>query len=210
MQFRLTYEGILKSSQSSNPANHKHDIRKHFHPQLKHLWNTHTLLSSLRLGVEYDQISNKAFQGAFGFGLGEGRGKTLKEVISEHRDFSRNGYTFVPLLCKRFCLHCSLDILFLRIGPLAAIQNGDIDNRIKTLVDAIRMPRHGELKSGRKMPANGETPFFCLLEDDSFITSLAVENDTLLSPDKVDRNYAKVVINVNIRPLYATAFNLGF
>jgi len=60
------------------------------------------------------------------------------------------------------------------------------------------------------MPANGETPFFCLLEDDSFITSLAVENDTLLSPDKVDRNYAKVVINVNIRPLYATAFNLGF
>lgn len=210
MQFRLTYEGILKSSQSSNPAKHKHDIRKHFHPQLKHLWNTHALLSNRRLGVEYDRISDQAFQGAFGFGLGKGEGKTLKDVIAEHGDFSRNGHTFVPLLCKRFCLHCSLDILLLRNGPLAAIQNGDLDNRTKTLVDALRMPRLGELKPAHEKPTNGETPFFCLLEDDSFITSLAVENDTLLLPDKDDKNYAKVVINVNIRPLYATSLNLGF
>ncbi len=72
------------------------------------------------------------------------------------------------------------------------------------------MPKPNELKPAHKVPAKGETPFFCLLEDDSSITSLAVENDTLLSPIGNDKNHVKVVINVNIRPLYATAFNLGF
>ena len=210
MQFRLTYEGTLRSSQSRKPARHKHDVRKRFHPQLKYLWNTHPLLSNRRLGVGYDQLSDRVFQGAFSWGLGKDEGKTLKEVISEHDDFSMDNYTFVPLLCKKFCLHCSLDILFLRNGPLSAIQNSDLDNRTKTLVDALRMPKPGELKSVHEEPANGETPFFCLLEDDSFITSLAVKNDTLLLPEKDDKNFAKIVINVNIQPLYATTFNLGF
>ena len=35
MKFRLTYEGLLKANGSTQ---HKHEIRKAFHPQLKRLW----------------------------------------------------------------------------------------------------------------------------------------------------------------------------
>ena len=45
MRFRLTYEGQLKSNQSKNIAQHKHEIRTHFHPQLQHLWSIHSPLS---------------------------------------------------------------------------------------------------------------------------------------------------------------------
>ena len=41
MEFRLTYEGEIKSSGS--PA-HKHEIREKFHPQLKSLWEQHPTL----------------------------------------------------------------------------------------------------------------------------------------------------------------------
>jgi hypothetical protein len=39
LQFRLTYEGMLHpSSNGTKRGAHKHDIRRHFHPQLKKLW----------------------------------------------------------------------------------------------------------------------------------------------------------------------------
>ena len=34
-------------------------------------------------------------------------------------------------------------------------------------------------------PDEEENPFFCLLEDDKFITSLSVESDSLLSSEKI-------------------------
>src|SRR5258708_2860631 len=42
MRFRLFYEGrLLGATQSSPRAEHKQEIRKAFHPQLKRLWEMH-------------------------------------------------------------------------------------------------------------------------------------------------------------------------
>lgn len=53
MRFRLTYEGDLYSRQKRNLSDHKHDIRKHFHPQLKQLWNKHQSLSMPSGGCDW-------------------------------------------------------------------------------------------------------------------------------------------------------------
>jgi hypothetical protein len=51
MRFRLTYEGPLRPTQGEprenqgNPlAEHKHEIRRYFHGQLKQLWATNRFL----------------------------------------------------------------------------------------------------------------------------------------------------------------------
>ncbi len=57
-------------------------------------------------------------------------------------------------------------------------REGDIDNRLKTLLDSFTMPDQNQTPDGS--PDTGETPFFCLLEDDKLITGLAVKTDRLL------------------------------
>jgi hypothetical protein len=43
MDFRLTYEGRIASGASAS-AQHKHDIRRQLHPQLRKLWESHRAL----------------------------------------------------------------------------------------------------------------------------------------------------------------------
>lgn len=205
MRFRLTYEGELKSGGTS-VAKHKHDIRKHFHPQLKQLWDTHELLSTYRVYGSFQEISERPLARYFGFGP-SGEGKMLKDVISEAEAFSQGEFRFVPLVCEKFHLQCSLDFLFLREDPIGSFR-GDLDNRLKTLIDALRMPKGSELPESR-LPDKDENPLFCLLEDDKFITSFSVKSDTLLNK-MTHKNYVKIVIGVTIQPTYATDFNLGF
>jgi hypothetical protein len=65
-------------------------------------------------------------------------------------------------------------------GNLIA-SGGDIDNRIKTLFDSLRMPNNwGEVA---RFPADAdENPFHVLLEDDSQITKVSVTTERLLTP----------------------------
>ncbi len=44
MEFRLKYEGVLKTNGNKE---HKHELRKAFHPQLKNLLENSALLASL-------------------------------------------------------------------------------------------------------------------------------------------------------------------
>ena len=68
----------------------------------------------------------------------------------------------------KISLLCSLNILFLRRDiPGSALSAGDIDNRIKTVIDALRRPRHANELAYHATPAADEDPFFRLLEDDS-------------------------------------------
>jgi hypothetical protein len=75
-----------------------------------------------------------------------------------------------------------LQVFFLRPeapGNLIT-QGGDIDNRLKTLFDALRMPRVVAELPTNDTPREGEDPFFCLLEDDALITEIDVKTDMLL------------------------------
>ena len=126
-------------------------------------------------------------------------------------EYQQYGYRFIPLVLERFSLLCSLKILFLRRDiPGKVISAGDIDNRVKTLIDALRMPKSpNELVDDDVKPRPGEVPFFCLLEDDTQVSGFSVETDTLLDPEADDKT-AKLVITVELRPYYVTTLNLHF
>jgi hypothetical protein len=64
---------------------------------------------------------------------------TVAALASKHALY---GWNFVPLVTAELSLLCNLEILMLRrVDPGKLIQSsGDIDNRIKTLFDALQIP----------------------------------------------------------------------
>ena len=223
MKFRLTYEGELRATQRDptaeqiNPlASHKHAIRRAFHKQLKYLWATDPFLSRYRIDPDNQNIGDEPSAAATSmyakWAPPDDVLQPLVEVVAARHELF--GYRFVPLVTRYFNLLCSLHVLFLRHDkPGGTIHAGDIDNRIKTLIDALRLPQNQpELVKDDKQPKEGEDPFFCLLEDDDRVSGFSVETDTLLNPpDGPDDNRSvKVVVTVEIRPYFATPFNLSF
>jgi hypothetical protein len=211
MEFRLVYEGPLKAASRKNPrVKEKHVIRKQLHGQLSVFWDSHPQLRSMRYHVE--RIDPKMeYMRKLG---GDFRDRGASAVETLARRFVRsNGFRFVPLVSKQYELICGLDILFLRRenpGDLLS-QGGDIDNRIKTLFDALRIPSDGgELPSDEK-PDAGEDPFFCLLENDSLVTDLKITTDRLLRPLGVGehQNNVMLVVNVNVKASRINGQNLA-
>ena len=133
---------------------HKHAIRKTFHVQIKRL-----------LDVRVH--------------------KSVKDAEPATLGFS-SIYNFVPMVWKlKHPPECSLDILLLqRHSPGKPIHAGDIDNRLKTIVDALRIPSERQELPDSATPEPDEDPFFCLLEDDRLITHLSVETDQWFEPTK--------------------------
>ncbi len=221
MRFRLTYEGELratgrdpKADQRDPLAAHKQGIRKAFHGQLKQLWETNRFLKEQvpEDGINLRPGGVMSVRGATMLDLVPKKMVPLVEYIAAN--FHRDAYRFVPLVCEDFSLLCSLNILFLRRDFRAGvIHAGDLDNRVKTLVDALRMPKGANELKGHETPALGEDPFFCLLQDDNLVTALTVESGMLLDPsaegDGGDAR-VKLVISVELKPDDVTMFNLGF
>lgn len=219
MKFRLCYEGELRATngdprngQAEPLAEHKHKIRREFHSQLKQLWSINSFLKNYRCRLKGPE--NKPIYYASGAFVGSLPTEDIPfadYVASQHQE---HGYKFVPLVRSEFSLLCSLDILLLRRDiPGTALQAGDIDNRVKTLIDALRKPANAAELRGNETPLAGEDPFYCLLEDDKLVSHFAVETDTLLDPpssDEADRHRARAVITVELRPYFPTFFNLAF
>lgn len=131
----------------------------------------------------------------------------------------QEGFKWLPMITKKNGLICKLDVLMLRPGHPGQVVF-DIDNRLKTLFDALRRPgtsdELGERTArGKRRPEPDENPFYVLLEDDSLITHLSVTTDTLLEPLEPARGIppdeqVRLVIGVNVRPYRATLENSGF
>ncbi len=101
-------------------------------------------------------------------------------------------------------------MLLLRIDqPGASIWSGDVDNRLKTLIDALTLPKAND-GYAELSPDRYEDPFFCLLEDDSLLSRISVETDRLLDfPNDSDQSFAQVMVTVSIRPNTLTFANIG-
>jgi hypothetical protein len=197
--------------QTDRRAEHKHTIRREFHSQLQQLWANDKFLRDYTVtpGVQLPQIVPSA--AAFGrWGPDQSKQIPLSTYLATQYD--EYGYHFVPLVREKEHLSCALRILFLRRDPPGAIyQAGDIDNRIKTLLDALRRPQRRE--EVPQPPQAGEDPFFVLLEDDKLITHLEVETDTLhMAPTGKpnDAALAQLIITVDVRPHYVTMDNLSY
>lgn len=218
MRFRLIYEGELKPSQldpitgkADKLSGNKHAIRKVMHRQLKALWQKNKFLREHEVYPgDYDVRPSIAEQD---LDFGEWSNKKIPLVEAVAAQYHENGYVFVPLVRERWSLRCALNILLLRCDYPGGgvVEAGDLDNRIKTLIDGLRRPKNGGEIREHPVPDADETPFFCLLEDDSQITELRVETDTLLDePPGADARYAKAIITVEIQPYDVTTFNLAF
>jgi hypothetical protein len=198
MKFKLTYEGLLFGASTNNTrAAHKHEMRKRFHPQLKRLWET---APALKDWIDYPNST-----------YSEKGGIPRRDNLANH--FSKvSGYRFCPLITKGLGVHCDLDIVFLRTEPPGQIINsGDIDNRLKTIFDALRMPATvAEL--GGHSPDPGEDPFYCLLEDDNLVSNLSIQTATLLQPtgDDYDPNDSRLLISVTMQPHTLGIGNMSF
>lgn len=186
LEFRLIYDGLLLgASRNDTRSQHKHDVRKALHSQLFDLWSKNHSLNAWELNNEQN-IRERAC------------------VVLANR-FVLNGVRFVPLSWDGLGIACKLDILMLRPDQpgQTLMQSGDIDNRLKTLFDALRIPKVGEFCPVENTP----NPFFCLLEDDSLINSLSVTTDLLLGANDV--NDVRLVITVTMWPIRSMLHNVG-
>jgi hypothetical protein len=152
------------------------------HQQLRAFWHVHPML---RKYVTPHSVSGTT-DGVMPYPVSPAhRGPVVAEMMAAK--YGRGGYRFLPLIGAVFGhgyeTACALDVLFLRRDqPGDIVQSGgDIDNRIKVLFDALRMPQSDAEISGFA-PMPGEDPFFCLLEDDRLITDVRLTTDRLLTP----------------------------
>ncbi len=155
-------------------------------PQLAELWNQPPLLTFVQTG----QLRTDS-------------------VVEPSLLVERRGFVFAAVVTTRLHLMAHLDILFLRPGSPGSlvVQGGDIDNRLKTLFDALQIPDENQIATDpppsqdqTKAPW-GAAPFFCVLENDALITRVNVETDRLLKPDTsgVGKSRVLLVINVTLR-----------
>jgi hypothetical protein len=157
--FMLRYRGTLSSN---GDASQKAKIRRQLSPQLLQLCHT-------------DSRFNAAMQDTVNHGTMNG-GAFVPGPMTENLFclVPMAGFRFVAIVNRIHSLIAELDITFLRRGSRGNVirHGGDLDNRLKTLFDALRMP-HTEAEVADS-PSNPEEKIFCLLEDDALITNEAL------------------------------------
>jgi hypothetical protein len=213
VKFTLTYDGPLPATtQSKTRAEEKHAIRKEISYQLAQLWTLEPALAS-RL-KHMDRWNTASFEND-------------RIVLSDTRNsgdfpdddgyltyaaytFPLEGFRFVPLVASHNNLWCELDVLMLRDGdPGHVVQrNGDLDNRIKTLFDALRMPHDSQELCGAR--PDDDQPFFCLLEDDCLITKIAVATHRRLRKRDEPSTWVELRIGVNVIARKVTYYNRDY
>ena len=171
MEFTLYYRGELKANRGPKD---KQALRRIFHEQLKILWDQIPLNERHEL-IAQPQKENKS------------------NII-----LPVNGFRFAPLVTEKLNLIAELSITMLRPEEPGSIitQSGDIDNRLKTLFDALKVPTEPTAIPKDDKPNEDEEPFFCLLEDDNLITKVSVSTDRLL--DEVN-NSSEVVLLIHVQ-----------
>lgn len=120
------------------------------------------------------------------------------ETVDLCRPIEKHGAWFVPLVRETFALHCGLKVLFLRQEDKGRVyQGGDLDGRLKTLLDALSIPQHSEQVLGKE--STEAQPILCLMEDDSMISSLDIQSERLLVGGNNPKDYVRLVIEVDVR-----------
>jgi hypothetical protein len=119
MEFHLLYAGNLIKSGSRPRAWEKHVIRKHFHVQLRRLWEIHPALQYY--GGKTIHVDN------------EGYSTTSQPFLDKlAENYALSGIGMIPLVTEPNGLTCSLEIVLLRGSKPGTIleASGDIDNQV--------------------------------------------------------------------------------
>ncbi len=209
MKFTLIYDGDLPASANKSKTTHVSRIRDEFHNQMVDLWDSHIVLRELARTARTRELISA---GVFGGGpviYSDERLPNFDDPIPPLREGQidlcapikvPNSAAYIPLVRKSLNLACALDILFLRHedpGSLV-LQGGDIDGRIKTLFDALRMPSEDEERVGGTPTAD---PLYCLLESDALISDLSVRTGRLLGERTKKVHAVRLTIEVTVKVL---------
>ena len=166
MEFTLYYRGNLSANGSRKD---KHSLRLHFSRQLHELWRN----KADRPDVFYRALPDLSKD-------------SFSKLVGPLR--------FAALVTKGKV--AELDITMLRPEAPGSIisKGGDIDNRIKTLLDGLRVPASAdELPDGL---SGDQDVHLCLLEDDRLVTQLSVRTQQLLEPGA---DGALVILLIGVR-----------
>jgi hypothetical protein len=175
VKFSFTYDGeLLSASDKHSRVQNKNKIRFDLAAQL---WPIYCAADFSRFQLDHETI------------------------IEAGCDFQ--GIGFAPLLTRKMNAACALSIKFMRNGQLGEIvHGGDMDNRLKTLFDALRLPENDSEVLRQLAPEQftrkDSEVCICLLEDDSLITDLSVTTVTIMTP--LPKNHVRLVIDVEFRP----------
>ena len=214
MKFCLTYEGPVPSSQS-HAGREKMVMRKHFHRQMKYLWSSNTFLRSVKVPVNThpdDMLGRQMSDFNRREAPSDERIDFSESVAKQYQEF---GYRFVPLIRKTNYVVCSLKIRLLRSDDqFSPVSAGDLDNRVKTIIDSLKKPSNQSECSQYTTPEEGEDPFFVLLEDDKYLSHLEVECTQNLKPDGSgnhnNKRWSQVWIDVDVKPVVITMDNVPY
>jgi hypothetical protein len=231
VKFTLTYDGPLPSSGNKGKNENKWEIRKRFHPQLVDLWGSHPALKAVEDNKHFPMRGGAVLTQAHHLHPGpvhpparlriQDDGTPALDVDYLYADQSERptildlcepiekyGAWFRPLVRESYALHCGLKIRFLRQEPPGHVyQGGDLDGRIKTLLDALAMPQHAEQVLEN---ITNRHPIHCLLQDDSMISGLEIESERLLGDQSNSKEWVKLTVEVDVRVRQATIYNQSF
>jgi hypothetical protein len=164
----------LKTQVDSNDnAEGKHVIRQKFHKQLKLLWDLPPWKT---------------------------KGSWKMPIAGNALYINKSGKHFICLATKEMDMYVELDIKFY-VPTNTSFK--DIDNKLKTICDALRLPQRDFIEKWSQ--EDYENPFFCLLEDDELIYKISAETDYVLDLVNTDeklfanRNEMLCLINIIIK-----------
>lgn len=174
MEFTLTYDGPLPSNGDSKK---KHAIRQVLHPQLQELW-------------QHDPLQRASHQTE-----DDAAGGNVRKIVG--------GHPFTAVVHSFWNFRAKLDILLLKPEPPGRVltSSGDIDNRLKTLFDALTMPTQAQDIPRGWTPAVGQNPLHCLLEDDALISTVSVRTERLLAAPTA--SHVRATIHVQVSTAWA-------
>jgi len=193
MKFTLLYDGPLPAQNSHDSrVTEKHAIRTELHSQLVEVWKTKPVLAHY-----YEVIMARqelAPEVRYGSVDGQPSAFTTRQP--------RGNFNFLSLVNTGNKLLCELDILFLRKEPAGSLFTtnaaGDLDNRLKVLFDALRIPKEAQELPATANPTADQDPFLCLLENDDLITAVRLESGRLYDAS-AHRDRVRLVINVTVK-----------
>ena len=208
LKFTLVYHGALPACTQSDPrTKDKQQLREYFEPQLALLWEAEPVLQRV--------LSKKNALYAYTMKGGKIQSPDNHSEMHEmvwlpdmHRANERTTF-YIPLVTRRNGLGCRLDIKFLRPGhPGGVINGGDLDNRLKTLLDGLRMPHCRSEVKGATERVNQN--FFCLMEDDQLVTDISIATEQLLMPQSKTKGEVMLTIGVAIHVVRPSEMNRDY
>jgi hypothetical protein len=167
MDIHLTYRGRIPSKSTSLEA--VWNMRKSFHVQLAKLWGKQP----------FDILEDWEKSG-----FASGARNFLRQIEDQ---------VFVPFYSEAVGIGVQLDIKLLTGSPpqQSTISSGDLDNRIKRIIDALRAPtQRGELIQNL-LP---KSRWYCVMDDGSAVKQLNASLAPYLDSDDPSESFAFITV----------------